>query len=279
MGFNDYQDMANATTDKQQGFHDSQEAAAFIRLAAGYPSGLTPEIEAKACAQRDAGNEEGRNVLCFSIAKFIVSRAYKFRMRGGDMHDMLQIGFMAAWNAAGKFDPSKGRFTTFAAMYIDGDLVDNLQKNGRSGYVPMNAQKEAHIVAKAAKAIEGSTGQEATMAQLAEATGKTIARVEDLLETLAFSEVSDLQEDGVSYIEARIFSGDDSPEDQAIENLGAEQLRQVAAEVLTDTERAVLEQTARGRTCRQIAEDLGMSFRNVGYVEDRAHKKLREALT
>lgn len=85
-------------------------------------------------------------------AKSIIKTFDRYILRVASRHnqpefqsDLIQIGRMAALDAASKFDSTKGSLTAFTTTYIKYEMMKFLTNNARTIRIPANQQSEVHI--------------------------------------------------------------------------------------------------------------------------------------
>ena len=78
-----------------------------------------------------------RNQLIESNLKFVVQVALKYRGMGLELEDIIAFGNMGLFEAAEKFDPTKGvKFITFAVWYIRAEIQKALNDLSRTVRIP-----------------------------------------------------------------------------------------------------------------------------------------------
>ena len=81
------------------------------------PEALPPEEQAE-LEKLVAAGERAKQKLTEGNLRLVLSTARKYKGRGLSMGDLIQEGSLGVIMAAGRFDPSKGKFSTYAMYWI-----------------------------------------------------------------------------------------------------------------------------------------------------------------
>lgn len=118
-----------------------------------------------------AGDKEARETLIeenLGLVRHIVKR---FAGRGYDMEDLFQIGCIGLMKAIDKFDLQYDvRFSTYAVPMIQGEIKRFLRDDGMVK-VSRTLKENGWKIKQAAQRLSQKLGREATLQELAEATG------------------------------------------------------------------------------------------------------------
>ncbi|MGW1074319.1 RNA polymerase sigma factor SigF [Streptomyces sp. NPDC002537] len=278
------------------------EHAAAARPRCAETAGGLPYIEdATAVAPRDARTlsrlfldrlaelEEGthahqyaRNTLIeinLSLVRFAASR---FRGRGDQMEDIVQVGTIGLIKAIDRFDLSREvEFTTFAVPYIVGEIKRHFRDTTWSVHVPRRLQELRVELAKATGELSQGLDHAPTPGELAEYLG--ISR-EEVVEGIVASNgytagsldvpVDDGSEQSRTTYADRL--GELDPALEGVENLHA--LKPLVAE-LDERERQILRMRFGGEmTQSEIGKELGISQMHVSRLLARILARLRVGL-
>ena len=77
-----------------------------------------------------------------ALVKFIVNL---YAYRGLDYEDMLQEGCIGLYTAALKYDETKGRFSTYAYIWIKKYIIMSIEKNSSLIYIPWRIAKDKNV--------------------------------------------------------------------------------------------------------------------------------------
>ena len=118
-----------------------------------------------------AGDKEARGTLIeenLGLVRHIVKR---FAGRGYDMEDLFQIGCIGLMKAIDKFDLHyEVRFSTYAVPMIQGEIKRFLRDDGMVK-VSRTLKENGWKIKQAAERLSQEYGRDATLQELAEATG------------------------------------------------------------------------------------------------------------
>lgn len=109
--------------------------------------------------------------------------AWRFRDRGEDLEDLVQVATVGLLNAIDRFDPGHGaEFTTYATPTIVGELKRHLRDRAGAVRVPRRLQERSAAVSRASVALYQRLRRSPTVAELAAEVGLTDEEVLEALE-------------------------------------------------------------------------------------------------
>ena len=231
-----------------------------------------PELILRAQAEDEAAMEE----LVMLNMGLVRSLAIRFRDRGTEMEDLIQIGTIGMIKAIRSFDLSRGTtFSTYAVPLIVGEIRRHLRDDGmikvsrtyrRIGVALMNARNR----------ICTEEGRDPTIGELAELCGVTPEEAAIALDATA--PVSSLSE--TVYCEEGItLEGTIADEDNDIDRLSDKiALDQAISRMQPLWQKIVLLRYYRDLTQQQTADRLGLSQVKVSREEKKIMAFLREQL-
>lgn len=109
------------------------------------------------------------------------SIARRYRGKGVDEDDLLQVAHMALLKAIQRYDPTAGNIRPYAAATISGEMKKMLRDRGWSVRVPRSLQERSLEVSGAAETMAQALGRPPTTEELAEKLDLSNAEVEEAL--------------------------------------------------------------------------------------------------
>ena len=222
------------------------------------------------------GDEAAMEQVVMLNMGLVRSLATRFRDRGTEMEDLIQIGTIGMIKAIRSFDLSRGTtFSTYAVPLIVGEIRRHLRDDGmikvsrtyrRIGVALMNAQNR----------IRSEEGRDPTVGELAELCN--ISPEEAAIALDAIAPVSSLSET-VYGEEGITLEGTIADEDNDIEKLSDKiALNQAISRMQPLWQKIVLLRYYRDMTQQQTADRLGLSQVKVSREEKKIMAFLREQL-
>jgi RNA polymerase sigma factor (sigma-70 family) len=257
------------------------------RLAATSGNGeLGPECRAELERTICDGHEAFDHFVTANL-RLVVSEAAKFARRSRlGLDELIQEGNLGLIRAVEKFDWRRGlKFSTYATWWIRQALQRGVAGAERTIRIPAGVHQQLLKVRAAQSRLDAELGRPACLDELADATRLTEAEVRQALAAdyavasldRPISDDPDATEFG-----ALVAHASDSPADEVVERLFAEDLVQTARESLPERSWYVLERRygLNGRkpsTLQAVGKDLGLSRETVRKIEQQALAQLREA--
>lgn len=231
-----------------------------------------PELILRAQAEDESAMEE----LVLLNMGLVRSLALRFRDRGTEMEDLIQIGTIGMIKAIRSFDLSRGTtFSTYAVPLIVGEIRRHLRDDGmikvsrtyrRIGVALMNARNR----------ICSEEGRDPTIGELAELCG--VSTEEAAIALDATAPISSLSET-VYGEEGVTLEGTIADEDNDIDRLSDKiALNQAISRMQPLWQKIVLLRYYRDMTQQQTADRLGLSQVKVSREEKKIMEFLREQL-
>lgn len=222
-----------------------------------------------------SGDNEALDALVKENERLVWSIVGKMPISLDEKEDIFQTGCIGLIKAANRFDLSKGvMFSTYAVYMIMGEIKKFLRDDGMIK-VSRSLKELAIKVKQAANDISATTGQEASVAQIAEKLGKPQEEIIECLEADR-KPVSINKKVGDSEITFEdMVAGDSNFDEGIINSLSIAQ----AAKKLSDKEKYILMMRYfKNRTQTQIAEKLGVSQVHVSRLEKKIIENLRKEI-
>lgn len=207
------------------------------------------------------------------LAKYLARR---FRNRGEQLEDLIQVATVALIKALDRFDSERGvKFSTYATATIVGEIKRHFRDKGWALRVPRRLQETGLQVSRTVTDLSQNLGRSPTIREIAAETG---LRDEEVIEAMdsahAYSTMSlDVpSEDG-----GRNPLLDLPQEDEAIEIMEAWAAVGPAIQALPPREQHILYlRFFRGLTQTQIADELNLSQMHVSRLLSKTLRALRE---
>ena len=226
-----------------------------------------------------SGDEAAMEKLVVDNMGLVRTVAVKFRDRGTEFEDLMQIGTMGMIKAIHSFDTTRGTaFSTYAVPLIVGEIRRHLRDDGLIR-VSRGTRHTGMLLMRERARIATEEGREATVSELAAAVGVSVEEAAMALE--AMSPVSSLSDNAY---------GEDSPElgavipDRADADEMARQMDRIAlAQVIEQLppmwKKIILLRYYRDMTQQQVADLLGLTQVKVSREEKKIMAFMRERLS
>lgn len=229
---------------------------------------------------KEEGDEAARDELIVSHTNLVRFLAAKFKNRGEDPDDLIQVGTVGLIKAIDRFDPDRGlEFTTFATPTILGEIKRHFRDKGWDVRVPRRLQELSAKITKATDELTTELQHTPSVPEIAQYLGVTVEEVLEAMESAnAYSSVA---------LDSPATSEENSP--TVLEHFGSDDQDLVALDdrmIIEDTikdfsphEQEVIRMRFHdGLTQVEIAEKLGVSQVQVSRMLRRTLKKLQERI-
>jgi RNA polymerase primary sigma factor len=226
--------------------------------------------------------EASRNNLVERNMPLVLRMAEAFKGRGVAYEDLVQEGFIGLMRAAEKYDPARGnRFSTMAVPWIRQALQRAVANHGRVVRLPVHIQEKWRKLQAEEVRLHEEMGRESTTEELAEASGVSSAKIEEMrkvcrrIYSLDTPVATDAGETFADVLRQ------DGHEDESILADEIHALRR-AMDNLTNEEQRILRLRygigGQAMRWREIGAEMGMSHEYCRLVCNRAIARLREVL-
>jgi len=143
---------------------------------------LTPEEEVKYGRLAREGDALGRKKMIVCNLRLVVKISRRYMNRGLPLPDLIEEGNLGLIHAVEKFDPERGfRFSTYATWWIRQNIERALMNQSRTIRLPIHINKEINQYYRKFQQLTQKTGEEPTIAEVAEALGKPAEKLQKLL--------------------------------------------------------------------------------------------------
>jgi len=227
-------------------------------------------------------HQYARNTLIEMNISLVRYAAGRFRHRGDEMEDIVQVGMIGLIKAIDRFELSREvEFTTFAVPYIVGEIKRFFRDTSWAVHVPRRLQEARVELAKATEELSTRLGRTPTVRELAELMSLTEEEVtEARLASNGYNSssldaaLSGDNEDGD--VALADFIGSEDPAMELVEDFHA--LAPLIAD-LDERDRQIIHlRFVEELTQAQIGEHLGCSQMHVSRLLSRTVKRLRQGL-
>ena len=226
-----------------------------------------------------SGDEAAMEKLVLDNMGLVRTVAVKFRDRGTEFEDLMQIGTIGMIKAIHSFDTGRGTaFSTYAVPLIVGEIRRHLRDDGLIR-VSRGTRHTGMLLMRERARIATEEGREATVGELAANLGMSVEDAAVALE--AMTPVSSLSDNAY---------GEDSPElgavipdradaDEMARQMDRIALAQVIQQLPPDWKKIVLLRYYRNMTQQQVADLMGLTQVKVSREEKKIMAFMRERLS
>ena len=226
-----------------------------------------------------AGDSAAMERLVLDNMGLVRTVAVKFRDRGTEMEDLLQIGTLGMIKAIRSFDVSRGTaFSTYAVPLIVGEIRRHLRDDGLIR-VSRGTRHTGMLLMRERARIAAEEGRDATVGELASAVGVSVEDAAIALD--AMSPICSFSENAY---------GEDSPElgatipdlaeaDDMAREMDRIALSQVIATLPPIWRKIVLLRYYRNMTQQEVGDVLGLSQVKISREEKKIMAYMREQLS
>ena len=227
-------------------------------------------------ARSQAGDKAAREALIEKNLGLVHHIVRRFLGRGYDAEDLFQIGAIGLMKAIDKFDLAYDvKFSTYAVPMISGEIKRFLRDDGIVK-VSRTLKENGWKIRQAAEQIYHERGRDATLEEIAEATG--IAREDIVMAMEANVEVESIYKSVYQSDGNEIYLVDKLPEkkDDNEKLLNHMLLKQLLSELEGEERELIRLRYFQGKTQTEVAGRLGISQVQVSRLEKRILRRLRD---
>lgn len=247
---------------------------------------LTPEEEVKYGRLARQGDELGRTKMITCNLRLVVKISRRYMYRGLPLPDLIEEGNLGLIHAVEKFDPERGfRFSTYATWWIRQNIERALMNQSRTIRLPIHINKEINQFYRKSRELTQQTGEEPSIAEVAEALGKPADKLQKLMsygERVSSLDINIGKEGNsplVDFIsEKNEQEPDDAINDEAVHNSVEDWLTQLEPKQQEVIVRRFGLHGHDNSTLAQVGEELGLTRERVRQIQMEALKRLRRIL-
>ena len=224
------------------------------------------------------GDKSAMEALVVENMGLVRSVALKFRDRGTEYEDLVQIGVIGMMKAIRSFDMTRGTaFSTYAVPLIVGEIRRHLRDDGLIR-VSRGYRHLGMLLMRERNRIATDEGRDASLGELAEACGVSLEDAATALD--AMSPVASLSDNAY---------GEDSPElgavipdqaqaDEMARDMDVLALRQIINTLSPEWKKIVLLRYYRNMTQQEVADRMGLTQVKISREEKKIIAYMREKL-
>jgi RNA polymerase primary sigma factor len=144
---------------------------------------LTPAQERELARRKDEGDDEAKRRLITANLRLVMSITRNYTSAGVPLLDLIQEGNLGLIRAVEKFDYRLGfKLSTYATWWIRQAVTRALADQGRVIRLPVHVADQVRRVMRARRILAQRLNRDPTVPEVAEESGFTPARVQELLE-------------------------------------------------------------------------------------------------
>ncbi|MBI4834564.1 MAG: RNA polymerase sigma factor RpoD/SigA [Planctomycetes bacterium] len=265
---------------------DSNELVMYIKDINKYPLLSIPETNKLAGAMK-RGNRLARHKLIRANLRLVVKIARKYLNRGLSFQDLIEDGNIGLMKAVKRFNPSKGRFSTYASWWIKQSIMRALYMSSKTIRLPCHVVELISRWKSVSVALSQKLGRFPEPYEVCETMNMSHESINLFKKTLQnglsvsrptsldyFTESAYVPpHDTIRLPVHNIFTREESEWlRRTIENIKPK-------EALVLKMRYGLEEKQPPMTLRQIGKQLGLSYERIRQVEKNALRKLYYAIS
>ena len=216
--------------------------------------------------------------------RLVVSIARRFNHGRLPLHDLIQEGNIGLMKAVDRFDPRRGfRFSTYGSWWIRHAISRALASTGRAVRLPVHMIEAQQKLARMRREFETQHGREPLDAELAEASGVSVERIQRMRWSLVDNPVSLDQpighEPGLTLLDALEDTSVAPPPEQMHDEAVRSQLQE-AFDALPPMEAEILRKRlglgdGPEQTLKEIGECYALSRERIRQIQEQALGRLR----
>lgn len=243
---------------------------------------LTAEEERECALRVCSGDKEARKKLIEHNAKLVIHAAKKRLNRSPlEFADLISAGNVGLIQAVDKFNPDKGRFSTFAMYWITASMKRAEENYARPIRLPSYMVQVKTKINRAREQLQLELGREPSIDELAEATGCNKKNIQAVLKTeyrmysLNNMVGEERKDEGLTF-----FASPDNIEDTIVNDIMSEvvanEVREIIAHRLQKKEKQVIIMKYFGNcTIDVISHNLNLSKKIVQELEKNGLAKIK----
>lgn len=240
---------------------------------------LTLEEEAELARRIRRNDKKALEKLVNSNLRYVISVAKTYQNCGLDLMDIINAGNIGLMKAAEKFDERKGfKFISFASYWIRQEIMDELNKYGRTVRLPANIINEKNKIKHAANMFAQKYDRQPSNSELAAMLNISEYVIEHTLNEIVVVSIDKVIDEESGYCIADTLSDDFNPYEDYYTTHDRETIDWLISS-LDDQTREIIKYTygydSEELTVKEIADIMGISKQKVYQTIYKAQKKMR----
>lgn len=258
--------------------HDGANLIVWFKLRTPGTTSIAPDVSDEELVLRMADDPAAySDELVRRHSDLVTSISRRYRGKGIDQDDLLQVANMALLKAIQRYDPEIGSIRPYAAATISGELKRLLRDRGWSVRVPRSLQERSLEVAKASEEMSQTLNRAPEPSEIAEKLDMSEDEVLEALDArnayVSSSMDKPAESTGLSLLER--LEDDDVRLLMADDRIVVEQ----AMQMLPERQQRILElRFNEDMTQSEIADEIGISQMHVSRLLNRALDSLKESI-
>jgi len=246
---------------------------------------LTPDQEVKLAKRKKRGDKAAHEQLITANLRLVVHIAKLYVNRGLSLLDLISEGNIGLMIAVERFDPIKGKLSTYAGFWIKQRIKRAIADQGRTIRIPVHVVDKLYSIRKSQFKLTQILEREPTNEEIAFDLGMNVNKVAAWRKASAFttSLSTPLDDAGMSVLSDVI--GDDRAvtPDKAYEKQVDIDTLHILLDELDSREKAILTlrfglNGGHEQTLEQVGRKFNITRERIRQIQDKALKKLRNRL-
>lgn len=151
-------------------YHRNEGIDAYMRSISKFPL-LSKEEERDLARRRRRGDSRAERKMIECNLRLVVKVASEFADLGVPLQDLINEGNIGLMKAVRKFDPAKGKLSTYAVWWIKQCIRRAVGKGNRTVRLPVHMHDKISKVRKVRASLAEELSREPSIEELAEETG------------------------------------------------------------------------------------------------------------
>ncbi len=160
----------NNTKKEVKRYHRNEGIDAYMRSISKFPL-LSKEEEGTLARKRRRGDHRAERKMIECNLRLVVKVASEFADLGVPLQDLINEGNIGLMKAVRKFDPAKGKLSTYAVWWIKQCIRRAVGKGNRTVRLPVHMHDKISKVRKVRASLAEQLSREPSIEELADETG------------------------------------------------------------------------------------------------------------